>query len=129
MPSLAAEVCPGPAGGEPAGLLQRGMVTAELAFASLGAAIGCVAMAWVLAVLGLAIRCQDTAAEVARQEARGDQDAVSRAIADAPAGARVEVRSARGMVQVRVEASARPFAGWLPPLGVGAQASVLREPQ
>ena len=32
---------------------QRGMVTAELAFASIGAAMACVLLAWVLALVGL----------------------------------------------------------------------------
>lgn len=107
---------------------QRGMVTAELAFASIGAALACVLLAWVLALVGLLLRCQATAVEVARQEARGDRPAVARAIAGRPAGARVVVTHDGELVRVRVELAARPWAEWLPPAPLVARAAVQQEP-
>ncbi len=105
------------------------MVTAELALASLGAACGCAALAWVLAVLGLLVRCQDTAAEVARQEARADRSAVATAIADRPPGAQVQVSAVGDQIRVRVELAAQPWVSWLPAIPISASATVLREPQ
>lgn len=104
------------------------MVTAELAFAGIGAALACVLLAWTLAVVGLLVRCQDTAAEVARQEARSDHAAAAAAMADRPAGAQVQVRQDTQQVTVVVELSARPWAAWLPSVPVTARATVLREP-
>ena len=104
------------------------MVTAELAFASIGAALACVLLAWVLAVIGLMLRCQETAVEVARQEARGDRAAVARAVSDRPKGARVTVSRDGGLVQVRVELAARPWADWLPTVPLAATAAVQQEP-
>lgn len=104
------------------------MVTAELAFASLGAALATVALAWVLTLVGLLVRCADTAAEVARQEARTDRSAVAAAIADRPAGARVEVEHRGERVLVTVVVAARPWAGWLPAVPLRATAQVVREP-
>ena len=104
------------------------MITAELAFASIGAALACVLLAWTLTIVGLLVRCQDTAAEVARQEARGDQAAAQQARAGAPAGARVGVSRSSGKVTVVVELAAQPWAGWLPSVPLSARATVLREP-
>lgn len=104
------------------------MVTAELAFASLGAALACVLMAWVLTLVALLVRCQDTAAEVARQEARADHSAVAEAMADRPKGSTVTVRQDAGQVRVRVDLAARPWADWLPTVPLTAGATVLREP-
>lgn len=104
------------------------MVTAELAFASIGAALACVLLAWTLTLVGLLVRCQDTAAEVARQEARSDHSAVAKAMADRPDGAVVRVLPDAGQVTVVVELSARPWASWLPSVPLSARATVLREP-
>ncbi len=104
------------------------MVTAELAFASIGAALAFVLLAWVLALVGLVLRCQATAVEVARQEARGDRPAVARAVAGRPEGARVTIGHDGELVRVRVELSARPWAEWLPSVPLSARASVQQEP-
>ncbi|MCC6496303.1 MAG: hypothetical protein IT193_08590 [Propionibacteriaceae bacterium] len=104
------------------------MVTAELALASIGAALACVLLAWALALVGLVLRCQQTAVEVARQEARGDRAAVVRALADRPRGATVTVRRDRERVRVLVELAARPWAAWLPTVPLSVGAAVQREP-
>ncbi len=104
------------------------MVSVELAFGSLGAALALIVMAWTLALIGLLVRCQDTAAEVARQEARGDRAAVAKAVADRPSGARERVQRDGERVRVRVELLARPWASWLPAVPLDAAAVVLQEP-
>lgn len=104
------------------------MVSVELAFGSLGAALALVVMAWTLALVGLLVRCQDTAAEVARQEARSDRTAVAKAVADRPAGARVQIKHDGDLVRVRVELLARPWTDWLPAVPLHAAAVVLQEP-
>lgn len=85
----------------------RGMVTVELAFASLFVVMAAAALAWVLGVLMAVDRCQLAADEVARQAARRDQAAMTRVIDDVPAGATVEVSDADGeaLVAVRYEPS------------------------
>ncbi len=104
------------------------MVTAELAFASLGAAMVAVLLAWVLTIVALLVRCLDTAAEVARQEARTDRSAVAAAVADRPPGAEVEVVHRGQRVVVTVGLAARPWAEWLPSVPLRVSAEVLREP-
>lgn len=106
---------------------QRGMVTVELAFAMLGAAGVAVVISWLVTVLGLLIQCQDTAAEVARQEARGDTVAADRARQDRPRDADVTVRRADRAVTVVVALHARPWATWLPAVPLTVQATVLAE--
>lgn len=106
---------------------QRGMVTAELAFASLAAMLLLVLCAWVLSLVMLLTKCQDTAAEVARQEARGDTTAVARSKADRPPGATVSVTHRAREVTVRVDLRARPWAAWLPVVPLSATATVLTE--
>ena len=118
-----------PADGRPGRVgTQRGMVTAELAFASLGAAAAGVVLAWVLTLVALLVRCHDTAAEVARQEARADRSAVAQAIADRPSGAEVSIRHDDELVIVQVQLAARPWVEWLPPVPLSVSASVVREP-
>jgi len=105
------------------------MVTAELAFASLAVAGAVVLIAWLLTVLMLLAQCQSVAAEVARQEARGDHPAAGRAAADRPPGAQVRVSTAQGQVRVQVVLDARPWASWLPGVPLQAEAAVLQEPR
>lgn len=104
------------------------MVTAELAFASLAMVAAVVLIAWLLTLLMLLAQCQQVAAEVARQEARGDHSAVAKALADRPAGAAVRVDTVSGQVRVEVALEARPWASWLPGVELRAAAAVLREP-
>lgn len=106
----------------------RGMVTLELAMASLGAAAVLVVLVWVLTVVVLLVRCQDAATGIARQEARGDHVAAARVEAAAPDDARVSVRLDHDQVEVTVALEARPWAAWLPSVPVSARATVIAEP-
>lgn len=104
------------------------MVTAELGLGSLLLAAAVVVVVWLLAVLGLLVRCQSTAWEVARQEARDDRAAVQRARSEAPEGARIDVRKGSGQVTVVVQLAARPWTDWAPVVPLQASAVALLEP-
>lgn len=82
---------------------QRGMVTAELAIGILTTAIVMGIASWVVSLVVLQTHCADTASQVARQLARGDQKAAAQARARAPEGARTVVRRANTMVTVTVD--------------------------
>lgn len=81
---------------------ERGMVTVELAFASMFVLAASVALAWGLWVLVAVDRCQLVADEVARQAARRDQAAMAKVIESAPPGAVVDVAERSGEVAVTV---------------------------
>ena len=87
----------------------RGMVTAEMAIASLLLTASIGALVGLFGLVLTQLRCVDSAAEIARQAARGDIAAVERVTRDAPAGATVvTTRTTSGMVQVTVTATVRP---------------------
>ncbi len=91
---------------------QRGMVTAEMAVASLLLAFIAGAMTGLFGLGITQIRCTDSAAEIARQAARGDVVAVERVSRQVPAGAVVTTDRAEGaMVSVTVSAVVRPVPG------------------
>ncbi|MFD4470086.1 TadE family type IV pilus minor pilin [Rhodococcus sp. NPDC058505] len=102
----------------------RGAVTVEAAIAL--SAIVVVVMLCVAAVLAVTaqVRCIDAAREAARLAARGDRDrAVPVARRVAPAGARIDLQEAGGLVTVRV----RVDAALLPALEVSAEAVAVLE--
>lgn len=104
------------------------MVTVELAVASLAALALLTMMCWAIYLVIMQMRCIDTAAEVARQSARGDTGGVLRAKRDAPAGAQITVGSSNGVMEVEVRLTARPFAEWLVAVPLRAEAKVVAEP-
>lgn len=106
----------------------RGMVTAELAVAILAALSLFLLLCWGVVLMVQQLRCVDTAAAVARQEARGDRAASALARAQAPDGARVEVHRRPGQVRVRVTLTTRPFAGGRLSVPLAAEATVVPEP-
>lgn len=101
------------------------MVTAELAVGILSAALIALMLCWVLVLIGLRTNCQDTAAQMARQLARGDTAAAQRAREAVP-DSRVDVQTRGEDIVVTVSADAR--WGALGPVVVHASASVTREP-
>jgi hypothetical protein len=104
------------------------MVTAELAVATLAALALLTMMCWGVYLVVIQLRCTDTAAAVARQVARGDQAAASRARAAAPRGATVVVQRRPSLVAVTVRVRAKPIAGWLVTVPLEARAEVVPEP-
>lgn len=108
---------------------QRGMVTAELAVATLAAMAMLLLLSWGIYLMVMQIRCIDTAAEVARQAARDDDAAVSRAKREAPAGATVHIARSEGVVRVKVSVVTRPLARHLAAVPLHAEAEVVPEPE
>lgn len=106
----------------------RGMVTAELALGVLSTVVLLVGLCWGMAIAVLQVRCMDTAAETARQAARGDRAAVARARADAPTGSTVQIRTADDRVVVEVDLEARPGSVRLPAIHLHARAETVLEP-
>lgn len=103
------------------------MVTAEVAMASIGAVALLVILVGALAIGVQQVHCVDTAAEVARQAARGDQEAEAAARDGAPPGATIEVSREGAFVVATVSLDSRPL-DWLPAVPLGSTASVLLEP-
>jgi hypothetical protein len=106
----------------------QGMVTAELAVATLAALAVLTMLCWGIYLVVMQMRIIDTAGEVARQAARADTAAVARAERDAPAGATVRVTSGAAVTSVQVRLTARPFASWLVSVPLHAEADVVPEP-
>lgn len=103
------------------------MVTAELAVSTLAVLALLTMLCWAIYLVVLQMRCMETAGEVARQAARGDQTAVRRAELDGPPGSRVQVRTG-SETKVVVTLQARPFASWLVAVPLRAEAEVATEP-
>jgi hypothetical protein len=112
----------------PRGRDGRGMVTAELAVATLAALTLLLAMLWGIYLVVLQLRCVDTAAAVARQAARGDAAGVRLARAQAPAGAQVSVLTRAEVVTVSVRLRTRSPAAGLGSVTLQAGAQVPKEP-
>ncbi len=106
----------------------RGMVTAELAVAILAALSLFLLLCWGIVLVVQQLRCVDTAAAVARQEARGDRQAAAAARAQAPDGARVHVRRRPGQVVVRVDVRVAPLGRGRLSVPLSAESAVVPEP-
>lgn len=78
------------------------MVTVEMAVSMLTAVLVVLAGCWVVSLVAVENACRSTAAQVARQVARGDADSAREAIKHAPTGARVDTHTASGWVTVTV---------------------------
>jgi hypothetical protein len=114
------------------------MVTAELAVATLAAGAMLIMLSWGIFLFTVQLRCMDSASEVARQIARGDDAAVAAARDRAPEGAEFELSESSELVIVKVRASVRPFAfrsgpvpahsSGLRAVKLGAEARVVPEP-
>lgn len=107
----------------------RGMVTAELAVATLAAFALLIMMCSGVYLVITQVRCGDAAAAVARQVARGDTSAVAKARASAPEGATVRIQRTPNLVTVTVAVTARPLAKFLTGVPLTAQADVIPEPK
>lgn len=106
----------------------RGMVTVEMAACSLVVAAMLCLLAWFGGILALQLRVTDAAGQIARQEARGDRDAVAAAKQAAPDGSVVEVSRSDGRVTVVVRCTPKSPVSWLPAPAVTSSATVQAEP-
>lgn len=104
---------------------ERGMVTAELAVGILAACLIAISLAWCVSLMGVQIRCSDSAAAIARQYARGDSAAAQAASSNAPEGAEVTVSNDGQLIEVSVTAE-RSFAGY--PVVITGEARIIPEP-
>ena len=86
------------------------MVTAELAVATLAAGAMLIMLSWGIFLISVQLRCMDSASEVARQIARGDDAAAAAARDRALEGAEFELSKTSELVIVKVRVSVRPFA-------------------
>lgn len=82
---------------------QRGMVTVELAVGLLAVGMVLTLCCWVLSLVVVQTRCEDTASQVARQLARGDGAAARKAEERAPQGSEVTRRPGPGTITVTVQ--------------------------
>lgn len=106
----------------------RGMVTAELAVATMAAFAVLTMMCWGISVVVTQLRCVDAAAAVARQAARGDGAALTKAKAGAPPGATVMIDKRPNLVTVTVKVKAQPLGRWSSAVPLEARAQVVPEP-
>ncbi|HVW40975.1 MAG TPA: TadE family type IV pilus minor pilin [Amycolatopsis sp.] len=105
----------------------RGAVTVEAAIVlcCLTLVLGLV-LSGAVAMTGQ-LRCADAAREAARLIARGQRPLAEHAVAEiAPAGAKLSVEPAGGMVTVKVDAE--PVGGLLPGIHLHAEADAALEP-
>lgn len=102
----------------------RGMVTFELAVGILAAAVLTAILVWTVSLVATASRCHDSASQIARQLARGDQVAARQVVA--PTGSTVKVNRGPRAVEVTVTAERR--LGPIGPVRLGGQASATYEP-
>jgi hypothetical protein len=103
------------------------MVSAEIAFASLAVAAFLYLVVGLCGVVFAQLRCTDAATEIARQTARDDTAAVTRAENALPTGATVWTFEQDGVVQVHIDLTIRPWGRRLPAVTVSADAQTLKE--
>ena len=106
---------------------ERGMVTAELAVGVLAVVLVTVMLAWSLHLVTRQLLLEDTAAEVARQAARGDVAAVAEARKDAPPRTQVDIRREGTTIVVRARTDTVGVAA-LPSVELRAEARTIVEP-
>lgn len=104
------------------------MVTAELA-ACLPVLVLVLAVALTaVSVVGVRVRLQDAARELARAAARGDPSAGRRLAAQDAPGSSVSVSGGGGEVVAVVRTQVHPLGGWLPAVSVSERAVAAAEP-
>ena len=81
----------------------RGMVTVEMAVSLIAATLVVATSCWVVGLVVVEDACRTTAAQVARQVARGDTASAWQAESNAPTGAKVSTTTSGGWVNVTVQ--------------------------
>lgn len=80
-----------------------GMVTVEMAVSLIAATLVVATSCWVVGLVVVEDACRTTAAQVARQVARGDTASARQAESNAPTGAKVSTTTSGGWVNVTVQ--------------------------
>lgn len=107
---------------------ERGAVTAEAAFASLGLVALLAVLVSVVGVVIQQVQCVDAAAAIARQYARGDAAGVDEAKHHVPSGGTVTVTTTTTRVTVRVGVRASLVPGGRATVELAAQSTAVLEP-
>lgn len=105
----------------------RGMVTAELAVGILAACVVTTLLVWAISLIGLQAVCSDIASQMARFEARGDNQSAAAVKTKAPRDSVIEVERKAGEVSVTV--TTERSLGLLGPISVRAEVSQPIEPR
>jgi hypothetical protein len=109
-------------------MTDRGAVTVEAAFASVGL-VGLLALlVSAIGVVLVQVQCVDAAGSIARQAARGDMAGVTQAESHLPKSGHLVVRSTPTTVTVRVEAQASILPGTSVTIDLAAEATAVLEP-
>jgi hypothetical protein len=103
------------------------MVTLEIVFGLLIVLFFLSVAGWAIMLFAIQIGCVDTATNVARQAARGDEEAVERAKDRAPRDAVIKINDSSDQVTVTVRVTSRPLDR-LPGLNLEADATAMKEP-
>ena len=112
----------------PINVSERGAVTVEAAFASLGLVALLAVLVSAIGVVLVQIQCVDAAAAVARQAARGDANGVAEAKSHLPKGGQLVVRTTTTTVTVRVEAAVAIVPGVRATVRLAAESTAVLEP-
>ena len=107
---------------------ERGAVTVEAAFASLGLVALLAVLVSAIGVVLVQVQCVDAAAAIARQAARGDANGVAEAKSHLPKGGQLVVRTTATTVTVRVEAEAAIVPGIRTTVRLAAESTAVLEP-
>lgn len=103
---------------------ERAMVTAEIAIGVMLIAAVLLACIHVLGAFLVQVRCTDAAAEIARQDARGE----TRRVVTPPQGSQLSIRHADGRTEVVVSAPVEVMGGFLGTYTIRGRAVAVLEP-
>ena len=106
----------------------RGAVTVEAAFASVGLVALLAVLVSAIGVVLVQVQCVDAAGAIARQAARGDAAAVAEAESHLPKDGHVVIRTTATTVAVRVEAPASVVPGSALTIDLSAETTAVLEP-
>ncbi|QDP95123.1 hypothetical protein FOE78_03610 [Microlunatus elymi] len=103
------------------------MVTVELVFGMMIVTMMLALFGWAVSLFGLQAMCIDSASDIARQAARGDQAAVDREKASAPKGSVIDIDASGGEVRVVVKVRSQPLQ-LVPGITLQGSATAAKEP-
>jgi Flp pilus assembly protein TadG len=106
----------------------RGAVTVEAAFASIGLVALLAVLVSGIGVVLVQVQCVDASGAIARQAARGDAIGVAEAESHMPKGGHVTIRTSASAVTVRVEARASILPGSVVAIELAAESTAVLEP-
>lgn len=106
----------------------RGSVTVEAAFASVGLVALLTVLVSAIGVVIVQVQCVDAAGEIARQTARGDTEGIAEAKSHLPKGGQLAIHTSAKTVTVRVEAATPIVPGGALKIQLAAESTAVFEP-